>query len=169
MTSEHARPTIRAVEDRDHEAVHAILTSRSVIDGTMRVPYAAFHTTQDRLKPEPGVYRLVAEVDGSVVGFAELITTPQHPRAAHMGDLNMVCTHPDHQGRGIGRALVGAVLELADDWLGLTRISLVVFAGNDHATRLYERCGFEHEGVIRRMNHTRGQYVDGVMMGRLRG
>ncbi|MBM6404766.1 GNAT family N-acetyltransferase [Phycicoccus sp. CSK15P-2] len=161
-------PLVRAVEEHDHEAVHAILTSRSVIAGTMRLPYAALHTTKERLSPDPGVHRLVAEVDGTVAGFAELITSPGHPRAAHVGDLNMLCVHPDHEGRGVGRALLDAVLELADDWLSLTRLSLVVFADNPRAARLYERYGFEHEGVMRRLNRSRGTDVDGLMMARLR-
>ncbi len=160
--------TVRGLEERDHEAVHAILTSPSVIEGTMRVPYAPLRSTRERLEPLPGVHLLVAELGGAVVGFGELVTHPQHPRHAHVGEINMVCTHPDHEGRGVGRALMVAMVELADDWLNLRRLGLIVFADNAHAVRLYEQLGFEHEGVTREFGYKRGQYVDALAMGRLR-
>ena len=160
--------TVRGLEERDHEAVHAILTSDAVIEGTMRVPYAPLHTTTSRLEPKDGVDLLVAELDGRVVGFAELVRSPSHPRHAHVAELNMVCTHPDFGGRGVGRALTEAVIDLADNWLNLRRLGLIVFADNEQAIGLYERLGFQHEGVMRDFGFKRGAYVDAVVMGRLR-
>ena len=160
--------TIRGLEPRDHEAVHEILTSQAVIDGTMRVPFAPLHTTKDRLEPKDGVHLLVAEIDGRVVGFAELVANPQHPRHSHVAELNMVCTHPDFGGRGVGRSLTEAVLDLADNWLNLRRLGLIVFEDNAPAIGLYEKLGFEHEGVMRRFGFKRGEYVDALVMGRLR-
>jgi L-phenylalanine/L-methionine N-acetyltransferase len=98
--------TVRGLEERDHLAVHDILTSAAVIEGTMRVPYASLHSTTSRLEPTDGVHLLVAEIAGAVVGFAELIRSPSHPRHAHVGELNMVCTHPDYGGRGVGRGVL---------------------------------------------------------------
>jgi putative acetyltransferase len=80
----------------------------------------------------------------------------------------MVCTHPDFGRRGVGRALTEAVIDLADNWLNLRRVGLIVFADNPGAVRLYESLGFVHEGVMREFGFKRGQYVDAVVMGRLR-
>jgi putative acetyltransferase len=168
MTGDRAAVTIRGLEERDDEAVHDLLTSDSVVEGSMRVPYSGLHTTRDRLQPKDGIHHLVAELDGRVVGFAELITYPPEPRHRHVAELNMVCTHPDFQRRGIGRALTEAVIDLADNWLNLRRLSLIVFEDNTHAVRLYEQLGFEHEGVMREFGFKRGAYLDALVMGRLR-
>ena len=168
MTGDATVATVRGLEERDHQAVHDILASDAVVEGTMRVPYAPLHTTTSRLRPQDGLHLLVAEVEGRVVGFAELIRSPAQPRHAHVAELNMVCTHPDFGGRGVGRALTGAVIDLADNWLNLHRLGLIVFADNDRAIRLYEQSGFQREGVMREFGFKRGQYVDAVVMGRLR-
>jgi RimJ/RimL family protein N-acetyltransferase len=39
-----------------------------------------------------------------------------------------------------------------------------VFAPNDRARRLYERCGFEVEGVLRGEFRAGDDYVDDVLM-----
>ena len=67
---------IRHIEPGDAEAVHRILTSPHVVDGTMRLPVAALAATEQRIAYEDGMYKLVAVSDGSVVGFSELITHP---------------------------------------------------------------------------------------------
>ena len=163
-----AAVTVRGLEERDHQAVHDILASDAVIEGTMRVPYSPLRSTTSRLEPKDGVHLLVAELEGRVVGFAELIRPPSQPRHAHVAELNMVCTHPDFGGRGVGRALTEAVIDLADNWLNLRRLGLIVFADNPRAIGLYEKLGFEHEGVMREFGFKRGQYLDAVVMGRLR-
>jgi len=161
-------PVIRPVTEGDHVAIHEILTSPAVIEGTMRVPHAALHTTVTRLTPQTGVYHLVADVDGRAVGLAELITSPTEPRHRHVGELNLIATHPDWGRRGIGRSLMSAVLELADDWLHLHRLGLVVFVDNTHAIEMYAELGFAVEGTLRAYGSKRGRFVDAHVMARLR-
>jgi putative acetyltransferase len=161
-------PVVRALTDGDHAAIHEILTSGSVIDGTLRVPHAALHETGDRLGPRPGIHHLVAEIDGRAVGFAELITFPDQPRHRHVGEINLVAVHPSWSGQGVGRALMRSVLELADDWLNIVRLGLIAFVDNTHAIGWYERLGFAIEGTMPAYGFTRGQYVDAHVMGRIR-
>ena len=159
---------IRAVAERDHETVHQILTSPHVVAGTMRLPYAGLHQTKERLAPRPGTYQVVAEIDGDVVGFGELITEPEHPRHSHVGDLNLVATRADSVGQGVGRMLTEALIDLAENWLNLRRLSLIVFSDNEPAIRLYQSVGFETEGTMRRFGYGNGAWMDAIMMGRLR-
>ena len=51
---------------------------------------------------------------------------------------------------------------------GLTRIELSVRADNTRAMALYERCGFEYEGTLRRGFCVAGQDCDVRLMGLLR-
>jgi len=161
-------PVIRAVAERDHEAIHEILTSPHVVAGTMRTPLAGFHQTKERLRPRAGTYQVVAEADLQVVGFGELITEPEHPRFSHVGDLNMVATRSDSVGQGIGRSLTEALIDLAENWLNLRRLSLIVFSDNEPAIHLYQSVGFEIEGTMRRFGYGNGVWMDAIMMGRLR-
>jgi hypothetical protein len=69
-------PVIRAVVERDHPAVHDLLTSEWVVEGTMRVPHARLTDTIERLTPRGGIHQLVAELDGELAGFLELVTHP---------------------------------------------------------------------------------------------
>jgi putative acetyltransferase len=59
-----------------------------------------------------------------------------------------------------------AALDLADNWLNLTRVELTVFTGNVAAVALYEKFGFEIEGTHRRYAFRNGEYVDAYAMAR---
>ena len=159
---------IRAVDERDHEAIHEILTSPHVLAGTMRLPFAALHQTKERLSPRVGTYQVVALADHRVVGFGELLTEPEQPRYGHVGDLNMVATRADSVGHGVGRALAEALIDMAENWLNLRRLSLIVFSDNEPAIRLYRSLGFEIEGTMPRFGYGNGAWMDAIMMGRLR-
>ena len=159
---------IRHAAERDVEAVHEILTSPHVVSGSMRVPLAPPGQTRERLTPVRGVYQLVAETDARVVGFGELITYPDEPRMRHVGEINMVATHAAWTGKGVGRALVDAMVDLADNWLNLSRLTLMVFTDNHHAVRLYEQAGFAIEGTMPRTGFGGGRWMDAHVMGRLR-
>jgi putative acetyltransferase len=74
----------------------------------------------------------------------------------------------DMNRQGVGTALLGALLDAADNWLDIRRIELTVFVDNDRAIRLYERHGFEREGIFRAFAFRDGAYVDAIAMARLR-
>ena len=76
--------------------------------------------------------------------------------------------HDAYAGRGAGTALLAAVIELADNWLNLRRLELSVYADNARAIGLYERVGFEREGLNRAYSWRNGAYVDSLAMARLR-
>lgn len=163
---------IRHAVPDDWPGVHDIFQQDHVLAGTQRLPYAAPASLQARLAPKPGVIQLVAElpVDGGlkVVGFAELITYPDHPRHHHVAELNIIAVHEDWQGKGIGRRLMAAVTDLADNWLQIRRVQLIAWTGNGQALRLYEGFGFEREGVMPEFTFYKGRYIDAQMMSRLK-
>jgi putative acetyltransferase len=108
---------------------------------------------------------LVAEVGGQVVGMAGL-----HVKAGKLrcsGEIGMM-VRDDVQGRGIGKRLLEALLDIADNHLGLTRVELEVMAGNARAIALYERSGFAYEGCKRSAVRRGGRDEDLLIMGRVR-
>ena len=68
-----------------------------------------------------------------MVGDLTLETRPTHWRRRHVGCLGMA-VRDDLQGRGVGTALMEAALDLADNWLGLTRVELQVYTDNAAGT-----------------------------------
>ena len=76
--------------------------------------------------------------------------------------------HDEWQGKGVGKALMAAAVDLADNWLNLTRLELEVYADNAAAIHLYERFGFVYEGTLRQHAFRNGEYIDSNIMGRLR-
>jgi len=72
-------------------------------------------------------------------------------------------------GQGAGAALMAALLDQADSWLGLKRVELCVFADNVRAISLFERFGFEREGLFRAYAYREGRFVDSLAMARLKG
>lgn len=73
-----------------------------------------------------------------------------------------------HQGKGVGSALMSAAVDLAENWMGLTRIQLEVYPDNIPGIALYEKFGFEREGVLRGFAFRDGEYVDVIVMARLK-
>ena len=63
--------------------------------------------------------------------------------------------------------MMGGLLELADHWLSARRVELEVFTDNERAIRLYERAGFEREGVLRAYAFRDGAYADVLLMSSL--
>jgi L-phenylalanine/L-methionine N-acetyltransferase len=61
-----------------------------------------------------------------------------------------------------------AALELADNWLGLTRVELTRYSDNAAGAALYEKFGFEIEDTHRRYAFRNGGYVDAYSMARIR-
>jgi len=158
--------TIRHLNPEDSEAVHKIFLSEKVIWGTMRLPYDSFENTQRRLESGKGTIRLVAELLGEVVGFAELITYPNLPRHRHVGEINLIAVRDDQHGKGIGRALMQAVVNLAEQWLQITKLNLLVWEDNEKAIQLYQQFGFVVEGTITEYAFRQGEYVNAHVMGR---
>ena len=159
--------TIRHAEPDDYAALNCVFTSPRVVDGTLQLPYQSAELRRKRLaEPVEGQYSLVAVIDGEVVGQLGLYTTTQ-PRRRHVGQLGMG-VRDDWQGRGVGSALMQAALDLADNWLNLTRVELTVYTDNAAAIALYTKFGFEIEGTLRAYAFRNGQYVDAHSMARLR-
>lgn len=158
---------IRHILPDDLEAVHEILLSQSVLDGSMRLPNQTIEATRIRTEARPGIYVFVALKGPDLVGFIELETYPNFPRHRHVGDINLIAIHEKYQGKGVGRALMNAIIDLADNWLNLKRLSLEVWTTNSNAIRLYENCGFSIEGTHPAYVFTNGGYGDAHIMGRV--
>jgi ribosomal-protein-alanine N-acetyltransferase len=89
---------------------------------------------------------LAARLGDELIGYAGLVFTAGPPRPE--AEIHTVAVAPEHQGKGIGRALVRGLLALAD--AEKAEIFLEVRTDNEPAHRLYESEGFTVVGLRRR-------------------
>jgi putative acetyltransferase len=162
------RITVRYVEPNDYEALHKIFSGPRAISGTLQLPLRPTEIWRRRLsEPSEGLHSLVACVGSEVVGSLSLHTSPTRWRRRHAGEIGMA-VRDDWQGKGVGTALMEAALDLADNWLNLTRLELTVYVDNAAGIALYKKFGFEIEGTHRRYAFRNGEYVDAYSMARIR-
>lgn len=167
LQSEPPEIRIRHVRAADAPGVAEIMNARHVNLGTQRFPHHSESSIAARIADDPAKFKLVAEMGGRIAGYGELETWPDRPRMRHGAENDMVATHPDFRGFGIGAALLGEMIDLADRWLQVTRLQLFVWEGNTRAMALYERFGFVTEGRLRRFVFVDGEYRDAFIMARL--
>ena len=105
--------------------------------------------------------QFVALSQGEVIGWCDVVplTRPIH---AHTGVLG-IGLMPAFRGKGLGKRLIEMTLPAARRF-GLSRIELTVHADNGRAVGLYERVGFQREGVKRDAALIDGSYKDVIMM-----
>lgn len=147
------------------EAIAHIMSQPGVRRGTLTIGYRNPENMATWFAKLPaGCITLCAELDGRVVGHAGLVQAS--PRRAHSAGVG-VSVHDAYQGRGVGRALLGALVDCADRSLGLRRIELTVFPDNIPAITLYRSLGFIEEGRSRGYAMRDGVLADALHMARL--
>lgn len=157
---------VRAARATDAEGVAAIAALPGYRYGTLRLPYRSPEETRRFLEGiGPDDLALVAERDGAILGQAGWQRFKG--RRNHVAVIGMG-VHDDHAGRGIGTALLAALVDAADRWYAIRRLELSVFPDNEAALRLYWRFGFIEEGRSRQDTFREGRYSDVLRMARLR-
>lgn len=97
----------------------------------------------ERWLEDSGTFFLLAEDDGTAVGYAFVTTGPgltSWEGGEELAELQTLSVLPDHQGRGVGAALLDAVRgELAAS--GVTDLIVTTTLMNEDSHRFYERHG----------------------------
>ena len=156
---------IRAIKMEDAPDFYGLRTMDGVRENILGMVSERPDATENFIRAlSANDHVLVAELDGVVVGCVNLHIS-QKPRERHTGGLGLM-VHSGYQGRGIGRALMEAILDVADNWLMLKRVELSVFTDNRPAVRLYESMGFVVEGTKKYAAVRNGRYADEYMMAR---
>jgi phosphinothricin acetyltransferase len=108
--------------------------------------------------------RLVARTPDGVVGWAAC--TPYSSRAAYAGvaEESVYVAH-GARGQGVGRALLGALVERAEQE-GIWTLQAGIFPENMGSLRLHLGCGFRVVGVRERLGRLDGAWRDVVLLER---
>jgi L-amino acid N-acyltransferase YncA len=120
-----------------------------------------------RERTEAGFPVLVAEIDGSVLGFASY--GPFRPWEGYVKTVeHSVYVHRDARGRGCGRALLSAVVDHAMA-AGKHIIIGGIEAGNIASMQLHASLGFIETGRLREVGRKFDRWLDLVFMQRTLG
>jgi putative acetyltransferase len=154
---------IRAIRPDDAAALMDIRRQKQVMRFTPAMPSERPTDFYGRWGKDDHV--LVAELDGRVVGYAGLhLRDGKRRHSAWLG----IAVHDEFAGRGAGRLLMQALLDLADNWIGLVRVDLEASASNERGITLYRALGFVEEGRQKKAYFAEGGYEDAVLMARVR-
>jgi L-amino acid N-acyltransferase YncA len=157
---------VRAATAADADALAAIY-GHHVLHGfgtfEEEPPSPAEMETRRAAIADRGLPYLVAEDDGRVLGFA--YAAPFRLRAAYRYTVeDSVYIAPEAIGKGVGRAVLSAVLQACED-LGLRQVVAVIGdSGNAASIGLHRALGFSDQGVGRSFGFKHGRWVDIVWM-----
>ena len=162
--------TIRRARIDDAVAIARLMADPAIYPGLMQMPYVSEEAQRARLAdglvPGKADVLLVAERDGGIVGSSGMHPTGPSPRRRHTMVIGL-SVRADVQGQGVGSALMQAMCDYADRWIGLLRLELTVYVDNERAVGLYRRFGFEIEGRHRGYVLRDGAFVDAFAMARM--
>jgi putative acetyltransferase len=159
--------TLRAAEPEDLHAITALMNLPGVRHGTLRTPFVSPDELKHLTNPaDPSTKSVLAIQNDTPIGIGML--TVAKGRRAHIGDVALMAVHDAHTANGIGTSLLNALIDTADNWLNLRRLTLSVFADNKPAITAYTRAGFIPEATLRADAFRNGAYADAVAVARVR-
>ena len=153
------RPLIRAARAEDLAGVgaireHAIRTSTGLWTDELPTPAQLEAWLREHLERGAMLVAVGTAADGAEGADAEEIVLgyasygPLVPKNGYRFTAeNSVYLRPEAQGRGLGTALLGALLDLCREH-GMHSVVALVEAGNTASIRLHERFGFVEAGRL---------------------
>lgn len=157
---------IRAAAPADLPAIAAIY------DDAVRTGTASFELTPPGLQEMTRRFAaltsgnfpyLVADAGGAVAGYA--YAGPYRPRAAYRYTVeNSVYVAPGWQGKGVGGALLNALVAACEERGFRQMIAVIGDSGNAASVALHRAAGFEMIGTHPAVGRKFGRWLDTVMM-----
>lgn len=161
---------LRAIEESDLETLARWVNDPEVM--ALTGPYTPIPMGKQRRWYEnlladesTHVFAIEAIAENRLIGTCGLYDIHWRIRKA---ELRIRIGDKDVWGKGYGTESTRLLTDFGFSDLNLHRIFLSVFAHNERAIRLYQKCGFQHEGVMKDHGYTDGRYTDVVYMGHVR-
>lgn len=92
-------------------------------------------------------YILVAEVNGTLIGFINFTTRRTLLHTGLSGLIDELVVNKNYRGKGIGKQLIYSAIEKCKH-LGCCEVEVTTEFANINAREFYSSCGFEERGVI---------------------
>jgi len=158
---------VRLATVADAEAIRSIYNVE-VLESTVTFDLVprSLEEQQQWLTARSGAHAvLVAEHDGEVIGFASL--SPYRDRPAYSTTVeDSVYVQRAAQGRGVGKALLGGLVDTATAH-GFHAVMARIVGGHDASIALHRAHRFDIVGTEREVGRKMGRWLDVVVMQRL--
>jgi len=151
---------VRPLQPGDYPAVAAIF-AEGIATGlaTFETEVPSWQEWDAEHVPE---HRFVAELDGEIAGWVAIVPYSRRDVYRGVGEESVyVARHA--RGRGVGRALLEALIESARDG-GLWTLQAGIFSDNTPSLELHHRLGFRDVGVRERIGQLAGVWRDVVLL-----
>ena len=140
----------------NHAVLHTVaIWSDTLVDGDNRLAWL-------RARQQAGYPVLVSEESGVVTGYASFGDWRAFDGFRHTVE-HSVYVHPDHQGKGIGRALLGALIAEAKQ-CGKHMMVAGIESQNAASLRLHESLGFVTTARMPQVGTKFGRWLDLTFM-----
>ncbi len=110
-----------------------------------------------RITDDPDRLLVGIEVDGQLLGYGVVEDVDKVNGKCEVG---LVVGQANSWGKGIGRAVVAALLGYCFETLDLHRVLAVIARGNERSEALFRSMGFTHEGTLREATLMDGVHTD---------
>lgn len=154
---------LRPLEREDLRFIHNLDNNAIIMRYWFEEPYEAFvelAELYDKHIHDQMERRFIVDMGGVSTGLVELIEIDYIHRRAEF----QIIIDPAYQGQGMGEKATRMALDYAFQVLNLYKIYLVVDSENTKAIHVYEKIGFEREGVLKHEFFSNGMYRDAVRM-----
>jgi len=157
---------IRPATERDIPSIaeiyrHHVLHGAATFE--LQPPDAAEMTACWSSLVQQGYPYLVADVDGRIAGYA--YAGPYRPRSAYRHTVeDSIYLHPDFLGQGLGKLLLGAIIEECSARGYREMIAVIGDRANEASIRLHASFGFRMVGVLEEVGFKFDRWVDTVLM-----
>lgn len=108
--------------------------------------------------------RIVAEVEGQVVGFAVLSQVSQREVYSGVAEVSVYVAEA-FRGKGVGKLLLRQLVSMSET-NGYWTLQAGIFPDNLSSIKLHEACGFRILGVREKIGQSHGIWYDNVLMER---
>ena len=154
---------IRKMTQQDFHFIHGLYMHPAVNKYLLYEPMAdtEFRPIFADLLQKQIIY--IFETEDAPKGMFKL--TPYTYRSSHVAYLGGLAIHPAYSGMGLGAQMMSEIKDFAKE-KKIHRIELSTAVNNEKAIRLYEKAGFQKEGILRKYSYleTEDRYLDEVLM-----
>jgi phosphinothricin acetyltransferase len=159
--------TIRPATEQDVAAVaaiynHGIQERQATFETRLRRPNEIVGWFE-----EGRPFLVATDETGTILGFARVSAYSIRRAYAGVGE-HGVYVSPDARGRGVGRQLLNALAQAAEQ-AGYHKLTSRVFTTNEASLNLHRAAGFREVGIQRHHGQLDGEWKDTMLVERLLG
>ena len=154
---------LRALEREDLRYIHQLNNDNRIMSYWFEEPYESYVELEqlfDKHIHNQSERRFIIMDGANIAGLVELVEIDLIHRNAEF----QIIIDPSAQGKGFALTSTMLAIDYAFKILNLHKLYLFVEKDNKKAIHIYEKAGFEHEGVFKEHFFINGFYHDALTM-----